>query len=225
MIDTLLNAVQSNPIIAVFAVFFAGILSAASPCVMAVMPMVVGYVGGQGASRRDAARYSLLFALGLSLTFTALGAIAGIFGRLMGDVGTFWYWVLALLIIAMGFSMMGFFDVRMPFPKNIQPQKRGAIGAFLLGLLVGIVSSPCATPVLVVLLGYVATKGQVLYGILLLFVYSIAHCSLLILAGMFTGLAQSIAEKKGLLKSTEILKKISGALVVFVGIYVLFKVL
>ncbi|MBU1652522.1 cytochrome c biogenesis protein CcdA [bacterium] len=223
MIDQIGAIIQGNPLIALGAVFVGGLLSAASPCVLAIMPMVIGYVGGHSAGdQKKALVYSLLFALGLALTFTILGATAALLGRMMGDVGKIWYWIIAALAIAMGLSLAGVFEIRFPMPAKFKMKQRGALGAFLMGLLFGIVSSPCATPVLVVILTFVATKGQVLYGILLLFVYAIAHCSLIILAGVITGFVERFVNARGVMNFSIWMKKISGVLIIFAGFYILY---
>jgi cytochrome c biogenesis protein CcdA len=221
--DNLLGAIQGNPFVALAAVFLGGLMSAASPCVLAIMPMVIGYVGGHSqGDRKRALLYSLLFALGLAITFTILGALAALLGRLMGDVGKIWYWIVAALAVAMGLALMGVYEIRIPFSQKLQPQKRGALGAFLIGLLFGVVSSPCATPVLVLILTYVATQGQVLYGTLLLFVYAIGHCALIILAGVVTGFVESFIQAKGVANFSLWTKRLSGGLITLAGLYILY---
>jgi cytochrome c biogenesis protein CcdA len=215
--------IQGNPLVAVIAVFAGGLMSASSPCVLAIMPMVIGYVGGHsGGDRKKAVAYSLLFALGLSITFTILGAAAALFGRMMGDVGQIWYWIVAGMAIAMGLSLMGVFEIRIPFASKMQTKKRGALGAFLLGLLFGVVSSPCATPVLVLILTFVASQGQVAYGILLLFVYAVGHCALIVLAGVVTGFVESFVQAKGVVNFSAWAKRVSGALIILAGLYLLY---
>jgi len=223
VIDQITTAIQGNPLIAIFAVFLGGLMSAASPCVLAIMPMVIGYVGGHSeGDQKKAITYSLLFALGLSITFTLLGAAAGLFGRLMGDVGKPWYWIVAALAIGMGLSLVGVFEIRLPMPARLDLKQKGALGAFLMGLLFGVVSSPCATPVLVVILTFVATKGQVLYGVILLFLYAIAHCSLIILAGVVTGFVERFIQARGVANFSAWMKKLSGVLIILAGFYILY---
>jgi cytochrome c biogenesis protein CcdA len=91
------------------------------------------------------------------------------------------------------------------------------VGSFLLGLFFGVVSSPCATPVLVVLLTVVATKGQVLYGIALLFCYAIGHCLLMLFAGTFTGFVESFVKAHGVVNFSLWAKRSSGFVVAIVG--------
>ena len=221
--DSLIQVVQGNPLIAAAAVFIGGLMSAASPCVLAIMPVVIGYIGGHSeGDKKRALYYSLLFTLGLSLTFTILGAIAALFGSLMGDVGKVWYWVVAGLAIVMGLAMMGVFDVRIPFASKLQTKKRGAWGAFLLGLVFGVVSSPCATPVLVLILTFVATQGKLAYGTLLLFIYALGHCALIVLAGVITGFVEAFVQSKGIVNFSLWAKRVSGGLVALTGLYILY---
>jgi len=223
MIDNIAQALQQNPSIAVVAVFLGGLLSASSPCVLAIIPAVIGYVGGYAQGNRKAATaYALVFALGLVITFTVLGALAALMGQMMGDVGRIWYWIVAGVAILMGLSLLGVFDINIPFASKLQPKRRGVLGAFLLGLLFGVVSSPCATPVLVAILAFVATQGQILYGVVLLFVYAIGHCALIVLAGIATGLVEKAVQSKGVLNFSVWSKRISGAFITLAGFYILY---
>jgi len=221
--EAITTFVQNYPSLAILAVFAGGLISAASPCVLAVIPLVIGYVGGysQG-NRRKAVSYSLIFALGLAIAFTLLGAAAGFIGSFLGLTGKYFYWAVAVIAVLMGLSLLGLFEVRIPFKNKMQIKTGGLLGAFLMGLLFGVVSAPCATPVLVVILAYVATKGQVFYGTLLLFVYSLGHCALIVLAGIVTGFVESFAKSKGAMGFSTYAKKLSGALIVLVGAYVFY---
>ncbi|MBM3324273.1 MAG: cytochrome c biogenesis protein CcdA [Calditrichaeota bacterium] len=224
MIDNLAQILQQNPSIAALAVFVGGLLSASSPCVLAIIPAVIGYVGGYSeGNRKAAATYALLFALGLAMTFTALGAFAALMGQMMGDVGRVWYWIVAAVAVLMGLSLMGVFELSVPFASKLQTKRRGVLGAFLLGLLFGVVSSPCATPVLVAILAFVATQGQILYGVLLLFIYAVGHCALIVLAGVATGFVEKAMQSKGVANFSVWSKRISGGLITLAGLYILYR--
>ncbi len=217
------DVINNSPGLAYVLVFLGGLLSASSPCVLAIIPLVIGFVGGYSeGNRKKAAVYALVFALGLSITFTVLGAIASLVGGLFGDVGKFWYYLAAAVAIIMGLYLVGILRFKLPQPVALKTKHKGIAGAFLLGLLFGAVSSPCATPVLAVILAFVATKGRIVYGTSLLFVYAAGHCALIVLAGIFTGFVESYARSKGVGNFSALTKKISGVLIFLGGVYILY---
>lgn len=89
----------------------------------------------------------------------------------------------------------------------------GLIGSFILGLFFGVVSSPCATPVLVVIPTFVATKGKALYGVALIFTYAVGHCLLMLAAGTFTGFIESFIKTKGIVNFSACTRRICGAII------------
>lgn len=213
--------VQGQQAFAVILVFLAGILSAASPCVLAAIPLIIGYVGGYAeGNKARAAVYSAVFVLGLSLTFTLLGAAASWIGQLLGVLGDWLTYAFGALAVLMGLHLMGIISVPLPLQRSVQVKTQGLLGAFMLGLLTGAVSSPCATPVLAVVLGYVSTEGDILYGSLLLFVYAIGHCALIFAAGLSVGIAESLINSRGVKNWAVYAKKISGVALVCAGIYI-----
>ncbi|MBI1920617.1 MAG: sulfite exporter TauE/SafE family protein [Geobacter sp.] len=223
-LDNIEQIVAAYPMLAFGAVFLAGVLSSASPCVLSTIPLVVGFVGGHAEGDRwKAFRYSLAFILGLSLTFTAFGAAAGLLGTMFGTLGGWWYMAAGAVAVAMGLQMTGLYQIRLPVRRDYKPKQGGIIGSFLLGLFFGIVSSPCATPVLVVILTFVATKGQVLYGTALLFTYAVGHCLLMLAAGTFTGFVEAFVKAKGVTKFSEATRKACGAIVSIVGAWFLWQ--
>jgi cytochrome c-type biogenesis protein len=224
LLNHLSQSLSGNPFLAYLGVFAGGILSSSSPCVLATIPLVIGYVGGySGGDRRKALLYSLTFVLGLSITFTVLGAIASFIGGLFGVVGRTWYFIVGGIAVAIGLHLIGLYEFNLPTPGHLQPKQRGLLGAFILGLIFGIVSSPCATPILVLILTFVASKGEILYGTSLLFVYAIAHCALIFLAGVATGFAEGFIRSKGASNVATWGKRIGGSIVFLVGVYMVYS--
>jgi cytochrome c biogenesis protein CcdA len=220
MLNNIQSIIQNNHSLAFLAVFVGGLISAASPCVLAAIPLIIGYVGGySGGDKKKAAIYSLVFILGLSITFTILGAAASAMGQFLSFAGQWLYIGLAVIAVTMGLQLMGFINIPLPFQKTHQVKSRGLWGAFLLGLLTGTVSSPCATPVLAVILAYVSTQGDMLYGGSLLFAYAVGHCALIFIAGLSIGLTESLVSSKGIKNFSLYSKWFSGALLVAVGFY------
>lgn len=214
------HIIQNQHGLAFVAVFIGGLISAASPCVLAAIPLIIGYVGGYSeGNNKKAAIFSLIFVLGLSITFTLLGVAASVMGQILSFMGSWLYIGLAVIAILMGLQLMGIISIPLPFQKTRVVKTKGLLGAFLLGMLTGTVSSPCATPVLAVILAYVSTQGDMLYGGSLLFVYAIGHCALIFIAGLSIGFTESIVSAKGIKNFSLYAKKMSGALLVVVGIY------
>lgn len=223
LLDHLSRSLTGNPFLAYFAVFIGGMLTSSNPCVLATIPLVIGYVGGYSeGDRRKALLYSLTFIFGLSITFTILGAMASLIGGLFGMVNQTWYFIVGGVAIAIGLHLIGLFELNIPVPVHLQPKQRGLLGAFLLGLVFGIVSSPCATPVLVLVLTMVASKGELAYGVSLLFIYALGHCTLIFLAGTATGFVENFVKSKGISNLTTWGKKLGGLIIVLVGIYMFY---
>jgi cytochrome c biogenesis protein CcdA len=223
LLNHLSQSLTENPLLAYIGVFIGGVLSSSSPCVLATIPLVIGYVSGYSeGDRRKAVLYSLMFILGLSLTFTVLGAIASFIGGLFGIISRTWYFIVGGIAIIIGLHLIGLFNWSLPVPVHLQPKQRGILGAFLLGIFFGIVSSPCATPVLALILTFVASKGEVAYGTSLLFVYALGHCALIFLAGTATGFAESFIRSKGVSNITTWGKRVGGVIVVFAGVYLFY---
>lgn len=221
LLENIQQIIQNQHGVAFFAVFLGGLVSAASPCVLAAIPLIIGYVGGYSeGNKRKAALFSLVFILGLSITFTAFGVAASLMGQFLGLFGKWLYLGFAVIAVLMGLQLMGVISIPLPFQNTRVIKTKGLIGAFLLGLLTGTVSSPCATPVLAVILAYVSTQGDMVYGGALLFVYALGHCALIFVAGLSIGLTESIVNSTSLKKFSLYSKKISGVLLVLAGIYI-----
>ena len=184
---------------------------------------MIGFVGGTG--QRDtkrAFRLSLTFAAGAAVTFTALGVIASLAGRLMGTSTSWWYIILGVLMVLMALQTWGVFEI---IPSSYllgKSTKRGYVGAFLAGILGGVFSSPCSTPVLIALLAIVAGQGSILWGILLLLLYSIGHGILAVVAGTSVGFVQKLSASEKYGKVSNILKIIMGALILLIGFYMFY---
>lgn len=215
---------HTNAWLALVAVFLGGIITASNPCVLAMIPLMMSFVAGrkdEKAGIGQASLFSLVFVLGLALTFTALGIVAALAGKMYGDVSGVWKFIVAIVCALMGLHLMGVVTVPIPsLGGRIQPKTRGFVGAFLLGLLFGLVSAPCAAPILIVLLTYLAGSGaSVAWGALLLLVYALGHSVLILIAGTSMGAARTLLENTKATRTLEYLRRAAGAVIVFVGIY------
>jgi cytochrome c-type biogenesis protein len=216
------DIVQSQGWLAFPFCFLGGIISSASPCVLAMIPLIIGFVGGYAeGSQKRAIQYSLMFVLGLTITFTILGIIAGALGRLFGDVGKFWYYILPAVAILLGLYLLfsNKLNLNIGLPQRFIPKRKALLGAFLIGLFFGIVASPCATPVLGVVLTYAATKQDIVYSGGLLLAYALGHWVLVFGAGISAGFAQKVIASRGISNFSNYSKKVAGVILMGVGTY------
>lgn len=201
----------------------AGILTSFTPCSLSSIPLVIGYVGGTGQKdTKRAFKLSLTFAAGAAVTFTVLGVIASLAGRLMGNGATWWYLVLGVLMVLMALQTWGVFEIIPSSYLIARNTQKGYVGAFIAGILGGVFSSPCSTPVLIALLAIVAGKGSILWGVLLLLLYSIGHGTLAIIAGTSIGFVQKLAASEKYGRASVVLKIVMGALILLIGLYMFY---
>ncbi|MFI5142517.1 MAG: cytochrome c biogenesis CcdA family protein [Thermoanaerobaculales bacterium] len=214
------HATSAPPLVTLALVFLGGVISSASPCVLAAVPLVVATVGGTTTSRGRAVMLSVSFVLGLALCFTALGAVAALTGRLIGDIGAWWKVILGVVLVVMGLHLSGV--LRLPLPAFDGKRFRGAglAGAFGLGALTGTLSSPCATPILVVVLSLVAFEKRVLWGTALLATYSLGHVVLLFAAGAASGFAAAYLGSRAAIWAQRIQRSLGGVMLA-IGAWVL----
>lgn len=220
--DDVRRLVTDSPWLAPAAVFLGGALTALNPCVLATLPLIVAYVGGRDDVRSAGrgAALSVAFVAGLSASFAVLGVLAALAGSLLGDVGRFWDYAVLVVCLAMGAHLSGLVDVPMPH-WDVRPAWRGLPGALGLGALFGVVSTPCAAPVLIVVMAYVASSGASLpYGGLLLFAYALGHSVLVLAAGASAGAARSLLASPRLARAGAVLRRAAGVLIAAVGVYV-----
>ena len=213
-------AAAAPPLVTLALVFLGGVISSASPCVLAAVPLVIATVGGTATTRGRAVLLSVSFAVGLALCFTALGAVAALTGSLIGDIGPWWKIILGVILVVMGLHLSGL--VRLPLPTLDGKRFRGAglAGAFGLGALTGTLSSPCATPILVVVLTLVAFEKKVLWGTALLAAYSVGHVVLLFAAGAASGFAAAYLGSRAAVWAQRVQRSLGGVLVA-IGAWVL----
>jgi cytochrome c biogenesis protein CcdA len=220
--------IHTNPWLAVVAVFVGGFLTASNPCVLAMIPLMMSFVAGRKEDKPGVLRalaFSFVFVLGLAITFTALGMIAALAGKLYGDVSGVWNWIVAAVCVVMGLHLMGVLTIPIPsLGGKLQPKTQGLLGALVLGLLFGVVSAPCAGPILVVLLTYLAGSGaSVAWGGTLLLVYALGHSVLILIAGTSMGAARAILENKKATRVLDILRRVAGAAIILIGLYFAYR--
>jgi cytochrome c-type biogenesis protein len=222
-LNTLSKLISNSFYLAPFIALMAGVLTSVTPCALSSVPLVIGYVGGAGNNdTKRAFKLSLVFATGTAVTFTILGTIASTLGKLIGTSSSWWYIALGVLMVLMALQMWEVYNFIPSTYIKSKKIKKGYIGAFAAGMLGGIFSSPCATPVLVVLLSIVAKEGNIARGLLLLLLYSIGHSVLVIVAGTSMAFVTKLtsSDKYGIFSN--VLKYFMGLAILLIGFYMFY---
>jgi cytochrome c-type biogenesis protein len=222
----LTRAVEGAPLIALSAAFIWGILSILlSPCHLASIPLIVGFIDEQGRiSTKRAFLISLLFSTGILVTIAAIGGLTAAAGRIMGDLGPYANYFIALIFFVVGLHLLGVIPMIGKGHGQVDMKRRGALAAFILGLVFGIALGPCTFAFMAPLLGIVFKAGseKPVYAGSLLFLYGIGHCAVIVLAGTFTEVVQHYLNWSEKSKGSLVLKKICGLLVLLGGLYLIY---
>ncbi len=203
----------------IFLAFLGGVASSLLPCAVGMLPVMVGYVGGYSQQSRWALLGQiLLFMLGFALVLTALGIAASLLGTAMGAmVGAYWYYILGALAVVMGLQLLE--AIHLPLPQLVTRMPETTGGRFLtplvLGLAFGAATSPCGTPFLTGILGFISNEQNWVLGGLSLFAYAVGQSMILLVAGIFTGILKQMA---ALRKVGAFITRLSGVVFVLAGL-------
>ncbi len=223
VLGALSDLMQTNMWLAPLLAFVAGVLTSFMPCSLSAIPLVIGYVGGTGQkSTQRAFRLSLTFALGTAITFTAFGVLATLAGRMIGAISSLWYVFLGVLMVLMALQTWEVFTLIPSATFASQQTKTGYAGALLAGVLGGLFSSPCATPVLVALIAIVAGGGNLAWGVLLFFLYAVGHGVLAVIAGTSVGFVQRITATESYATWNKGIRIVMGAGILLIGFYMFY---
>ncbi len=224
--EGLAQALQTAPLLALGAAFLGGLATSFTPCVYPIIPITVTFIGARGLdSRAHAFVLSLLYALGISVTYTALGIFAALSGRFFGSLTQSPYVFLAVgnIILLFGLNMLDVFEMPLPGFLSGGGQKegrKGLLGAFGMGVTSGLIVGPCTAPVLATILTYVATQGNVVLGGAMLFLFAMGMCALIIVAGTFSGALASLPKSGDWMVR---IKKGFGWVMIAFGEYFIFR--
>ncbi|MBC2704765.1 cytochrome c biogenesis protein CcdA [Desulfobacula sp.] len=208
--------------LAAFGCFIWGMISVLlSPCHMASIPLIVGYVGGQDkmVNPRQAGLYSVLFTMGLFLTIAAIGIICALLGRMLGDVGNYWQILVGTILIWVALGMLGVEKCSLSGNLLYKLNLRGKFGAFVLGLAYGVLSGSCTFGFIAPILAIITIQEKVMTGIVLIILFGIGHCLPIVIAGSSTAIVGKLIENTLWNGAGQWFRKLAGTTIVLLGIY------
>jgi cytochrome c-type biogenesis protein len=214
------NQLSHLTLVSIGIIFAAGLLTSLTPCMLSMLPITIGYIGGYEAQGRlQAAAQSTWFSLGLATTLAALGILAATVGRVYGQVGIGLPIIVSLIAIIMGLNLLEALPLQLPSwggMEWISKDLPKGVRSYLIGLTFGVVASPCSTPVLFSLLAWVAKTQDLILGGVLLLSYTAGYVAPLILAGTFTASIKKLLELR---QWSSWITPVSGVLLVGFGVF------
>ena len=209
-------------------VFVGGILTSFTPCVYPLIPITVSVFGaGESVGRLRSFLLSVTYVMGIALTYSILGvAVAStgaVFGQIMADPRVML--PVCGILIALGLSMLGVFELRVPYAVQNRLNSIGGAGfagAFAMGTVAGIIAAPCTGPALGAVLSYVATTESTFLGFWLLLTYALGMGLLFIVIGTFSSAIAALPRSGGWMY---ILENIFGVAIITVALYFLKEVI
>jgi cytochrome c-type biogenesis protein len=226
LFTTLSRAVEGAPWLALSASALWGVLSIVlSPCHLASVPLIVGFISGQGrVSAGRAFWIASLFSAGILVTIALIGILTAAAGRMLGDVGSWGNYFVAFIFFLVGLHLLGVVPMPWSGPGQAQVARKGLVAAFLLGLFFGVALGPCTfaymAPMLAVSFQWGASHP--IYAAALLLAYGIGHCSIIILAGTSTEWVQRYLNWSNQSRGITQLKAGCGILVILGGFWLLY---
>ncbi|MGE3311141.1 MAG: cytochrome c biogenesis CcdA family protein [Limisphaerales bacterium] len=220
------RAIEGAPLVALGAAFVWGILSILlSPCHLASIPLIIGFISDQGpVTTRRAFWTSTLFAVGILTTIAAIGFVTAAAGRMMGDVGRYGNYFVALIFFVVGLHLLGVIPMPWSGPGHVGMKRKGLLAAFILGLVFGIALGPCTFAYMAPMLGvtFQLSTSDLLFGVLLLVAYGVGHCGVIVVAGTSTERVQRFLNWNDQSRGLAVLKTTCGILVLLGGIWLVY---
>ena len=219
MLIAINDMMQTESGLAFIGCFFWGCISTLlSPCHLASIPLLVSYAAGQKMTMtpRNASAYSILFSLGLFAALFVIGGVCTLLGRMLGDMPDWIYAATGLLLIAMGIQRLRRKSCNIPYDSLFSRNLSGYTGAFLLGLMYGVLSGVCTFGFLAPMLAVITYQHRIAAGIAMAAVFGLGHCTPIIAAGCGFGLVQT-----HYLHYSDAIRTVSSIVIIAIGLYFL----
>lgn len=208
--------------IAALGCFLWGVVSVLfSPCHLASIPLVVGYVAGQGKiiQGRQAAKYAVAFSFGLFVTIAVIGVICSLLGRMLGDVGPYWTILVGVILLWVALDMLGVAKCSVSSGLLGRLKVKGLFGALILGLAYGVLSGSCTFGFIAPILAIITIQEKVVAGAILTVLFAVGHCLPIVVAGSSTALVQHWLENGAMRHGGVWFRKSAGLIIAVLGVY------
>ena len=227
LLTSLSQAVTGTPLIALGAAAGWGVLSIIlSPCHLASVPLIVGFIDGQGQmSTRRAFIISNQFAVGILFSIALIGLLTALAGRMLGDLGPWGNWLVAGIFFLFGLHLWVLVPLPWSGPAQVSTQRKGLVAALFLGVVFGVALGPCTFAFMGPVLGVAFSEAtnNMIYASLLLLAYGLGHCAIIVFAGTFTEKVQRYLDWNERSKGTLWVKRVCGLLVIAGGIWLIYS--
>ena len=196
-----------------------------SPCNMASLPLIVAYVGGQEkmVQSRQAVFYSLAFTFGLFITIALIGVVCALLGWMLGDIGNYWKILVGLILIYLALGMLGVEKCSMSGGYLSRLNIKGIFGAFVLGLVYGLLSGSCTFGFIAPILAIITIQKMVLHGVFLILSFALGQCLPIFIAANSTAAVRKLIEKQSFQTGSHWFRRGAGVLIGLLGIYFITK--
>lgn len=206
--------------------FLGGVLASVSPCSLSMLPIIVGYVGGYSKETPIKTLVQMLFfVFGMSIVFSVIGVICAVTGRIFISVApAYFILILASILMIMGLYILGVLDFRIPVFIKQLPQSSGKnviLYPILLGAVFALAGTPCSTPILAGIMTFASMSINIMFAVLMLFLFSLGQGVILIIAAVFTSVLKRL---KNFSQVSELIIKFSGVLLILSSVYIFYKI-
>ena len=206
--------------------FLGGLIASISPCSLAMLPIIIGYVGGYSDEKPFKTFLQLVFfIMGTAIVFSVIGIICAVTGKVFVSVGgAYFSLIIASIVMIMGLKLVGFLDFEIPLLVKEMPKNNGTstfLYPILLGGVFALAGTPCSTPILAAIMAFASLSASLMQAVIMLFLFSLGQGLILVLAGVLTS---KLKTWKNFYKLSDILLKISGVLLILTSIYIFYKI-
>ena len=192
-----------------------------SPCHLASIPLIVGYVGGQEkmVKPKQAGLYSVLFTTGLFITIALIGIICALLGRMLGDVGSYWQILVGIILIWVALGMLGVETCSMSGSLLYKLNLKGKFGALVLGLAYGVLSGSCTFGFIAPILAIITVQEKIATGVIMIVLFAVGHCIPIVIAGSSAAAVKKLLENSTWNGAGTWFRKLAGTTIAVLGGY------